>query len=152
MRTIRALAAIAAVSLLLTACGSATHKATSSPAALSPRFSATYNQSAAVLLSKVPGCADIQDQPLKGGTATPGLVAIATCTLDGKQVLLSTWSDTTGATLAKDMLGEASQFYYAVGTGWVGSTSSTASDLPGQKVVADALAAALGGSTEHVGG
>ena len=105
-----------------------------------------------MLLSKVPGCTDIQDQPLNGGTATPGLVAIATCTLAGKAVLLSTWSDTTGATLAKQMLGEAPEFYYAVGTGWVGSTSSTASDLPGQKVVADALAAALGGSTEHVTG
>jgi hypothetical protein len=128
--TVSALAAVA-----VAGCSSSGSHAS---AHTSPPFTTTYGQDAALLLSHVPGCANVASDP----AVLPGSAADAHCTLLGHTVTLVTWKDAASVSPLSSINGPT--LWVAKGTGWTAMTSDGAvSDA--QKAIATAVAGALGG-------
>lgn len=110
--------AIAAV--IITAACSSSHAArhTSAPASTPPqRFTTDYGQDAATDAAHIPGCTGVAAGSIGEHGAAGGMVATASCTLDGHTVIIDTWRDEASmpdiATLAK-----GDHATWAQGTGW----------------------------------
>jgi hypothetical protein len=145
---------LAAVIGLIAGCSSAggSHPAATSSASVSAtRSGVALGASAAVTASSVPGCSNVAE--VDRGSADPGIASLASCTLLGKSVLFTTYNTAAEQSLAAAVYASgATEGYYAEGTGYDAAADMTQGDLAGQKAVATAIVAALGGTVKHFGG
>jgi hypothetical protein len=144
------LAVLAALVATLCGCSSGgTKQAPTASPTPTPTPKTSFGASAPVLAASVPGCSGAKEVPLGG--ASPGLVSIASCTLLGKSVVFVTFTDQAGEDSGELLYTTAGapESWYAVGPGYVASAETESGDLPGQKAVAVAVVAALGGTVKH---
>lgn len=136
-----------------------------------------YGQTASVVASMIKGCTGVAVGDAKDG-AKSGMASTATCSLGGRLVDVNTWSSADAeAGVEAVIAANKTEAYYAKGLGWTVTTHDSgtlqmqltndasglleqglgsspaptaAVDVPGQKKMANAVVASLGGQVEHV--
>lgn len=136
-----------------------------------------YGQTASVIAAMIPGCTGVQVGDTGGGSAS-GLSSTATCSLNGRLVDVNSWASQSDRDGVRALItADKVESYYAQGTGWTVTTHDTGTlqmqvtndaaglisqsteqtsspttppDLQGQRVAAEAVAAALDGDVVHV--
>ena len=143
---------LTAAILVLASCGGHSGSGTgkTSASAISPTqstaFTTAYGQDAAVIASHIPGCTTVAAGDIGNGAAT-GMIAKATCTLQGHQVILYTWKDDGSESNAEAALeANGSGGYYAAGTGWLAILGD---DTAASQAVLGPVASALAGEVHQ---
>jgi hypothetical protein len=152
MKRILAIAGLIAV-CVLAGCSSGKHKAASATSAPSasptPSFTTTYGQDAALIASHMPDCTGLASGDIGGGGAS-GMVAKATCTMLGHEVIIYTWKDAASQSTVADVMNTGTLKYYAEGTGWTEILGEDNVAPDAQKQIADNVAKDLGGTSKSV--
>lgn len=160
---------LAALTLAITSCGNALTPIGTTSATTVSKPTSYFGESATAVASRIDGCANVKAGDIANGG--PALASIASCTLDGRTVVVYSWSDSKGLNSVTSVLeANRAETYYALGNGWttfvqpdetlkwqltnqadklLGSTPNAAVDLPGQKAASEKIAESLGGVTKN---
>jgi uncharacterized protein YceK len=136
---------IIATVLLLAGC--------SAPVAVTtaPAKPTTYaKEDAAKIASLISGCSAVTAMDIGNG-ALSGLASLASCTLGGHSLLISSYVSHDEADLGPLMEASGAEVYYVQGDTWAVqlNDSGTAVNLDAEKTMAKSVVSAIGGAVEH---
>jgi uncharacterized protein YceK len=139
---------ILAATLLLAGCS--TLAALTTPVAKPTTYA---NEDAAKIASLIHGCSSVSALDIGNGGLT-GLASLASCTLGGHSVLVSSYSSHDHADLGPLMQATGDETYYVQGDTWAvqlndSGSGGTAGNLDAEKTMTETTVKSIGGTVKH---
>jgi hypothetical protein len=107
-------------------------------------FATHYGQNATDIAAHIPSCTAVTAGRVTAGNTT-SVTLVSSCTLSQHQIVVYSWPDAVSEHQAQLLLATSPPSYSASGHGWTQIVADSA-PLPVQLSIANAVAAALGGT------